>query len=179
MRGADAGAHARDSTLDGQARMGLLAVCVLLALCVMTGGSSQESSVGALAAQLLALPLLAWAGWRLLRQPGSAMVSTGGEFVTAPSGSQLAPGSRVMLTEGNQATLVYANGCTQSLTTAGVHAVAATCVRAPAAAGGAGTGATGVDLGGAAIVSGVAVAGAAILNSMDDQDYVAPPPVSR
>ncbi|MGY1529595.1 O-antigen ligase family protein [Luteimonas sp. A649] len=71
MRGADAGAHQHDSTLDLQARMGLAAACVLVALCVMTGGSSQESSGGDFVAQLLALPLLAWAGWRLLRRPGS------------------------------------------------------------------------------------------------------------
>src|SRR5690606_7908660 len=78
----------------------------------------------ALASVLFAAPAFAQNSTATLRVDiGSAMVSTGGEFVTAPSGSQLAPGSRVMLTEGNQATLVYSNGCTQSLTTAGVHTV--------------------------------------------------------
>ncbi|MEN1957901.1 O-antigen ligase family protein [Luteimonas changyuni] len=73
MRGANARPHTHDGTLDLQGRMGLASVCVLLALCVMTGGSSQESGGGEFAAQLLALPLLAWAGWRLLRQPGGAI----------------------------------------------------------------------------------------------------------
>ena len=134
----------------------------------------------ALATLLFAAPAFAQEGGATLRVDiGSAMVSTGGEFVTAPSGSQLAPGSRVMLTEGNQATLVYANGCTQPLTAAGVHSVPATCVVSASTGGSGAAGATGVDLGGAAIISGIAVAGAAALNSMDDQDYVEPPPVSR
>lgn len=135
----------------------------------------------ALATVLFAAPAFAQDSTATLRVDiGSAMVSTGGEFVTAPSGSQVAPGSRVMLTEGSQATLVYPNGCTQPLTAAGVHGVPATCVAAAStAAGTAQAGAAGVDVGGAAIISGVAVAGAAALNAMDDQDYVAPPPVSR
>ena len=106
---------------------------------------------------------------------GSAMASTGGEFATVPSGTQLAAGNRVMLAEGNQATLVYDNGCTQSLKEAGVYTVSATCV----AAAPAGATAAGVDVGGAAIVTGIAVGGAAILHGMDDKDYVPPPPVSR
>src|SRR5690606_19441273 len=53
--------------LDRQSLAGLVAVGALLALCVMAGGSSQESGAGVLAAQLMSLPLLAWAGWRLLR----------------------------------------------------------------------------------------------------------------
>ncbi len=66
MHGADAdGGH----RLDPGARVGLLAVGALLALCVVTGGSSQEAGPGVFAAQLLSLPLLAWAGWRLLGRP--------------------------------------------------------------------------------------------------------------
>ncbi|MGY1457319.1 MULTISPECIES: hypothetical protein [unclassified Luteimonas] len=132
----------------------------------------------ALATVLFAAPAFAQQGGATLRVDiGSAMVSNGGEFVTATSGSQLAPGSRVMLTEGSQATLVYPNGCTQPLTAAGVHGVPATCVAAASASAG-GT-ATGVDMGGAAIISGIAVAGAAALNAMDETPYVEPPPVSR
>jgi len=135
----------------------------------------------ALATVLFAAPAFAQDSPPTLRVDiGSAMVSTGGEFVTAPSGSQLAPGSRVMLTEGSQATLVYPNGCTQPLTSAGVHGVPATCVSSRSAAVvPAQAGATGVDMGGAAIISGIAVAGAAVLHAMDDEDYVPPPPVSR
>lgn len=111
---------------------------------------------------------------------GSAMASNGGEFSTVASGTQLAPGSRVMLAEGNQATLVYANGCTQALKEAGVYTVSATCVAAAAPGGAATAGATGaVDVGGAGIVTGIAVGGAAILNSMDERAYQPPPPVSR
>ncbi|TWT21080.1 O-antigen ligase family protein [Luteimonas marina] len=65
--------HKHTSSLDARTRTGLIAVGVLLVLCVIAGGSSQESGIGVLAAQLLALPLLAWAGWRLLRRPGSAI----------------------------------------------------------------------------------------------------------
>ena len=62
----------------------------------------------------------------------------------------------------------------------GVHGVPATCVSSRSAAVvPAQAGATGVDMGGAAIISGIAVAGAAVLHAMDDEDYVPPPPVSR
>lgn len=131
----------------------------------------------ALAASLFAAPAFAQSGGATLRvDVGSAMVSTGGEFTTAASGTQLAPGSRVMLTEGSQATLVYANGCTQPLTSAGVHGVPASCVVAGSAAGGA---AAGTDWGALGILVGGAVGGAAILHNMDEQAYVPPPPVSR
>ncbi|HEY4530696.1 MAG TPA: O-antigen ligase family protein [Luteimonas sp.] len=66
MHGADADSEHGAHRLDPQSRVGLVAVCMLLALCVVSGGSSQESGAGVLAAQLIALPLLAWAGWRLL-----------------------------------------------------------------------------------------------------------------
>lgn len=107
---------------------------------------------------------------------GSAMVSTGGEFSTAPSGVRVPSGSRVMLPEGSRATLVYSNGCTQALNNAGVYNVSATCVAALPQGS---TAAAGADLGGAAIISGLAVAGAAALASMDDVEAVPPPPVSR
>ena len=66
MRGADADHHHGGHTHDLQSRAGLMAACALLVLCVVSGGSSQESGAGVFAAQLLALPLLGWAGWRLL-----------------------------------------------------------------------------------------------------------------
>ena len=105
---------------------------------------------------------------------GSAMVSTGGEFSTAASGAQVAPGSRVMLAEGSRATLVYPNGCTQALSAAGVYGVPATCVAA--ASGSAAAGAAGTDLTAAGIIAGVAAVGAVGLNSMDEEPA---PPVSR
>ena len=66
MHGADADSDHGGHRLDPQSRAGLVAACVLLALCVVAGGSSQESGAGVFAAQLIALPLLGWAGWRLL-----------------------------------------------------------------------------------------------------------------
>lgn len=66
MHGADADTHHGGRSLDLQSRAGLVAACALLVLCVVSGGSSQESGAGVFAAQLLALPMLGWAGWRLL-----------------------------------------------------------------------------------------------------------------
>jgi len=131
----------------------------------------------ALFAALAFAPALAQNAAPTLRvDAGSAMVSSGGEFTTAASGTQLAPGSRVMLAEGSRATLVYPNGCSQALRAAGVYGVPATCV---AAASSAGATASGIDWVGAGIVTGVAAAGALGLASMDDVEYVEPPPVSR
>lgn len=133
---------------------------------------------------LLAAPAFAQEAPATLRVDiGSAMVSTGGEFSTAHSGTTLPAGSRVMLTEGSQATLVYPNGCTQPLRAAGVHSVPATCVAAAAGAGSTfastGAGAGAADLGAIGIISGVAVGAAAVMESQDDKPYVEPPPVSR
>ncbi|TWT21079.1 hypothetical protein FQY83_06870 [Luteimonas marina] len=132
----------------------------------------------ALAASLSAAPAIAQDGAATLRiESGSAMVSTDGEFTTAASGTQVAPGNRVMLPEGSRATLVYPNGCTQPLREGGTYTVPATCVAAAGSSGGAGAG---VDYAGLGIVTGLVVAGAAGLASMDQQDVVTPPPpVSR
>ncbi|MBJ6982995.1 hypothetical protein [Luteimonas sp. MC1572] len=133
----------------------------------------------ALATAFSAPVLAQGAGATLRIDSGSAMVSTGGEFATAASGTQVRSGARIMLAEGSSATLVYPNGCTQPMRSAGVYGVPATCVAAGGAGGSNAAATAGVDLGGAAIISGVAVLGAAGLASMDDVDYVAPPPVSR
>lgn len=120
---------------------------------------------------------------------GSVMVSNGGEFVSATSGTQVPTGSRVMLAEGSRATLIYPGGCSQPLTSAGVFGVPVTCVAAAGSSGAttatgttgttaAGT-AAGVDVAGLGIVAGVAAAGAVGLDSMDEVEYEEPPPVSR
>ena len=103
---------------------------------------------------------------------GSALVSAGGEFAAAPSGTQVAPGTRVMLTENSRATLVYPNGCTQPLGAAGVYNVPATCV---AATGGRAT-AGGVDWASAGIITG---AGALVALGLDNMDQEPAPPISR
>lgn len=106
-------------------------------------------------------------------ESGSVMASQGGEFVTVPSGAQLPPGSRVMLSENASATLVYANGCSRPLSAAGVYAVPATCVPVASTGGGA----TGVDVQGALILAGGTAAVAAGLASMDQEGV--PPSISR
>lgn len=145
-----------------------------------------------LAAALCAAPAFAQeqAATATLRvEAGSVMVSNGGEFVTATSGTQVPVGARVMLAEGSRATLVYPGGCSQPLTSAGVFGVPATCVAAAGSSGAtaatsptAGTAtatAAGVDVAGLGIVAGVAAAGAVGLDSMDEVEYEEPPPVSR
>ena len=130
-------------------------------------------------AAAFATPVLAQGAGATLRiDSGSAMVSTGGEFTTVSSGAQVPSGARVMLAEGSSATLVYPNGCTQPMSSAGVYGVPATCVAAGSAGGNAAATA-GVDAGGAAIIAGVAVVAAAGLASMDEVEAVQPPPVSR
>lgn len=109
---------------------------------------------------------------------GSVMTSQGGEFVSAASGAQVTPGTRVMLADNSSASLVYANGCTASISAAGVHAVPAVCqVGASQSAVGAGT-AAGVDLASAGWLFLGTAAVAAGLSQMDDGDPL-PPPVSR
>ena len=131
-------------------------------------------------AAAFATPVLAQGAGATLRiDSGSAMVSTGGEFTTVSSGAQVPSGARVMLAEGSRATLVYPNGCSQPMSAAGVYGVPATCVAAGSAGGSAAATTAGVDVGGAAIIAGVAVLGAAGLASRDDVDVVPPPPVSR
>lgn len=104
-------------------------------------------------------------------QGGNVMTSQGGEFATAQSGKALAAGERIMVTEGATARVVYANGCVRELTQPGVYSVEANCT--PVA--GRGT-ATGVDWGGAAAITGMAVLAAGILANMDDVDAL---PISR
>lgn len=114
---------------------------------------------------------------------GSAMASTGGEFATAPSGSALAPGNRVMLPEDSVVTLIYSDNCTRTLDSAGVYTVAESCT--PVAAVPTGGAAAGVDWQSAGILLAGSAAVAGILANMDDvpapPEYIPPPPppVSR
>lgn len=115
---------------------------------------------------------------------GSAMISTGGEFTSIGPGAQVPGGSRLMLTEGSRATLVYPNGCTKSFASAGVFNVTGTCVAGASSTSAAGRGfATGVDAGAIGLIAGGTLAVGAILANMDDEPIVEPvpppPPVSR
>jgi hypothetical protein len=99
---------------------------------------------------------------------GVVMVSTGGDYVSAPSGLPLASGTRVMITDG-AATVRYGNGCTRTLSTPGVYTVNAVCD--PAAAGGWST--PGVV---AAVVAGAVATGVVVHNITHDEH---PRPISR
>lgn len=110
---------------------------------------------------------------------GSVMTSTGGEFVTAASGTPVIPGTRVMLAEGSSASLVYANGCTASIAAAGVHAVPAVCQAAGSQTAFGTAASAGVDWASAGwLFLGTAVV-AGGLASMDTESAPPPPPVSR
>ena len=114
---------------------------------------------------------------------GTVMTSNGAGFASAATGAALAPGHRIMVGEGANAELVYGNGCRQRLDSPGVYGVPAQCMASAGQAGGRSgsdaVDATSTDWSAALIISGVAVAGAAALASMDDGDDVPAPPVSR
>ncbi|RPD84079.1 hypothetical protein EGK76_13365 [Luteimonas sp. 100069] len=116
------------------------------------------------------------------------MISQGGEFTPAASGTQVPAGSRVMLAEGSRATLVYPNGCSQPLSSAGVYSVPSTCVAASSRSNVYGpVGASGVEWGAVGIIGGSVAAIVAIAEgTLDDSDPpqeplrgAPPPPVSR
>lgn len=105
-------------------------------------------------------------------EQGQVLVSTGGEFVQAAPGQSVAPGDRIMLTEGAAATLGYANGCSKAMREPGVYTVSPDC----AAGGSEGTGPSGGMI--AAIAGGVAVIAAAAGGGGGGGND-RPPPVSR
>ena len=80
-------------------------------------------------AMALSVPVLAQDAPPVLRvDAGTVMTSSGGEFISSPGGEPVPAGDRVMLAEGGRATMLYPNGCTQPLETAGVYTVSPTCV---------------------------------------------------
>jgi hypothetical protein len=101
---------------------------------------------------------------------GTVMTSEGGQFQTAGTGTALDAGERIMLAENSAAVVRYQNGCVRRYNAPGVYEVPAFCT--PVAARGAGQ----VDWASAGIITGIFLAGAAILSQMDDVDFVPPPP---
>lgn len=93
---------------------------------------------------------------------GSAMTSTGGDYMTANSGQPVAVGEKVMVNAGSAATLVYRNGCKMELRQPGVYTVPADCKVAGWTNNGTASGAN------AAIIAGVAAIGAAVLANEKD-----------
>ena len=123
------------------------------------------------AAAAFAAPAFAQDGTASLRvDSGTVMVSTGGEYQSANTGAQLNAGNKVMVNAGSTATLVYGNGCTMKLEQAGVYDVPAACVAGY-------TGGTGGGIGGAGILVGAAILGAAAIENAGDS--VPPGPLSN
>lgn len=122
---------------------------------------------------LLAMPAMAQDQTITLQAQGNVMVSEGGEFATAATGTQLEAGNRLMLAEGASARVIYANGCDVTYEEAGVYSIQSNCTPVAVVA-------TGTDWGAAGIITATAVVGAALLNSMDETEQSPDaPPVSR
>lgn len=90
---------------------------------------------------------------------GSAMASTGGEYMSANTGKPLVAGEKLMVNAGSSITVVYENGCSRTYDAPGVYEVSSQCTK-----GGWTNGdhANGMN---AAIIIGTGVIGAALLNS--------------
>lgn len=93
---------------------------------------------------------------------GSAMTSTGGDYMTASSGQPVVVGEKVMVNAGSAATLMYKNGCKMELRQPGVYTVPGDCKVAGWTNDGMASGAN------AAIIAGAAVIGAAVLKNEKD-----------
>ena len=78
-----------------------------------------------LLAAMALLPAFAQQPTATLTFNGTVMTSSGGEFVAASSGQQVAYGTRVMVSEGSTATLTYPDGAVVNLTQPGVYTVSA------------------------------------------------------
>lgn len=102
-------------------------------------------------------------------QSGDVRSAHSGEFTPATIGERLVAGSRLMVAPQSQVTVRWDNRCERVYKDPGVYTIQDDC-RVVAAA---------FDGRGAAIVAGVAVAGAAILANMERVEgelYVPPPP---
>lgn len=109
---------------------------------------------------------------------GDVMVSSGGEFVTATDGQEVAAGDSIMVQEDSAVTITYDNGCSESHTEPGTYEVDEDCVVVvPVQDAGAAYASTGGSaMSTALIVGGVVAASAAIIHSNLDGDPV--PPIS-
>lgn len=124
---------------------------------------------------VMAMPVAAQDQSMTLQAQGNVMVSSGDEFATAPTGTQVEAGNRLMLAEGASARVIYDNGCDVTYDEAGVYTIRSNCTPVAVAN-------TGTDWGAAGIIAGTAVVGAALLSNMDETESspdVPAPPVSR
>lgn len=104
---------------------------------------------------------------------GSVMTSAGGDYTTAAPGKALAEGQSMMLSAGARATVVYyyddgARKCVERYVGPNTYVIDDTCMQAAYLS-------TGSPVKSALIIAGTALAGAAILESMDK---VPPAPIS-
>ena len=121
---------------------------------------------------LVATPALAQDDQSItLQAQGNVMVSDGGEFETAVTGSQVEAGNRLMLAEGSSARVIYDNNCDVTYDTPGVYSISSNCTPVARVS-------TDTDWGAAGIITGTALVGAALLNNMDETEPGTPPPAS-
>ncbi|TAK39890.1 MAG: hypothetical protein EPO30_01655 [Lysobacteraceae bacterium] len=126
-----------------------------------------------LLAAMALLPAFAQQPTATLTFNGTVMTSSGGEFVAAASGQQVAYGTRVMVSEGSTATLTYPNGAVVNLTQPGVYTVSA-AGGALAVTQGSAAAANAMMIGVAAVIAAAGIASSAL---DDDEDLLVP--VSR
>ena len=107
---------------------------------------------------------------------GSVLVSSGGEFIQAAPGQILAPGHRVLVSEGAAATLTYANGCQKALASAGVYIVNDDCDLASTTPGSSNAGVIAGVPGGVALIAAAPGGGG---GSARGQPTPPPPPPPR
>ncbi len=116
------------------------------------------------AAAVFSAPTIAQDGPVTLRiDSGSAMSSTGGEYVSATTGTQLSEGQTLMVNAGSSVTLMYGNDCSMTYNQPGVYTVPRECKKG----GWANTG--GSDTTSALIIIGAGLLGAAAINAMGDE----------
>lgn len=115
---------------------------------------------------------------------GTVMTSTGGEFASASDGMPLHAGDRIMISEGGNATVRFADGTVVNYTQPGVYTVEMPTFAGGGGVGGGGGGMVGSGGGSAAgsagLILGLAGLGAAAADQMgDDNNKVPDRPVSR
>lgn len=98
---------------------------------------------------------------------GSVMVSDGGAFAPAATGTVLQPGDRLMVADGGVATVFVDDSCYVTYDTPGVHVVTRECARVGSPVP------TGATVG---IIAGVVVLGALAAGGGGGGDDTPPPP---
>lgn len=123
-----------------------------------------------LLAAMALLPAFAQQPTATLTFNGTVMTSSGGEFVAASSGQQVAYGTRVMVSEGSTATLTYPDGAVVNLTQPGVYTVSAAGSRLVRTHGNAAA-ANAMMIGVAGVIAAAGIA-SSVLD--DDEDLLVP-----